>query len=323
MALVSALLGQTSSAPKAETAAQAYKNIQVLRDSPADQLIPSMQFMSSSLGVHCEHCHVEGAFEKDDKKPKQQAREMMKMVFALNQNNFHGDKGITCYSCHRGALRPRRTPVVAEIGPKAPAVTPVTTSADDILNKYVQAIGGVAALQRVDSEVRKGTLELATGVQFPTEVYLKQPGLRSVVTHFPNGDSVEVENGEAGWSLVPGRPLHTMSKSEVEAARTEADPAFLANLRKSFSEFSVRPDSEIAGNKVSVLHASNPNQPPVRLYIDKQSGLLVRMVRYVDSPLGRNPTQIDYSDYRQVAGTMQPFRWTIAQPAAEAATGGN
>ena len=53
----------------------------MLKDIPADQLIPAMQFITASLGVECEFCHVQGAFEKDDKKPKQTARKMMEMMF--------------------------------------------------------------------------------------------------------------------------------------------------------------------------------------------------------------------------------------------------
>ena len=55
-------------------------------------------------------------------------------------------------------------------------------------------------------------------------------------------------------------------------------------------------------------------RPPLRLFFDKQSGLLLRMVRYVETPLGRNPTQIDYADYREDTGVKIPFRWTIARP---------
>ena len=47
-------------------------------------------------------------------------------------------------------------------------------------------------------------------------------------------------------------------------------------------------------------------------YFDKESGLLVRMVRYTNSAVGRVPTQIDYSDYRPVAGVMMPFKWSYA-----------
>src|ERR1700746_2557238 len=72
-----------SSAPATEKKAEEqFKNIQVLKGIPADQLIPTMQFVSASLGVECEFCHVQGAFDKDDKKPKQTARKMMEMMFA-------------------------------------------------------------------------------------------------------------------------------------------------------------------------------------------------------------------------------------------------
>src|SRR6266498_4550669 len=55
----------TPSAPK--LAEEQFKNIQVLKGIPADQVIPSMQFIANSLHVECEYCHVERAFEKDDK----------------------------------------------------------------------------------------------------------------------------------------------------------------------------------------------------------------------------------------------------------------
>ncbi|MGC2815948.1 MAG: c-type cytochrome, partial [Candidatus Acidiferrum sp.] len=83
-------------------AEEVFKNIQVLKGVPADQLIPAMEFITSSLGVECSFCHVEGHFEKDDKKPKKTAREMMQMMFALNKNSFEGHREVTCYSCHRG-----------------------------------------------------------------------------------------------------------------------------------------------------------------------------------------------------------------------------
>ncbi len=53
--------------------------------------------------------------------------------------------------------------------------------------------------------------------------------------------------------------------------------------------------------------------PPVRLYFDETSGLLLRQVRYTDTPIGRNPTQIDYADYREVDGVKVPFRWTLSR----------
>ena len=100
----------SGAAPK--TAAQAFKNIQVLKTIPADQLIPTMQFISASLGVECDFCHVDRDKDKDDKKPKKVAREMMEMMFAINRNNFGGEREVTCNTCHRGSPHPQAIPAV-------------------------------------------------------------------------------------------------------------------------------------------------------------------------------------------------------------------
>lgn len=65
-----------------------------------------MQFISASLGVECEFCHVQGKFEADDKRPKQTARKMIAMTFALNKENFDGHREVACYSCHHGKNMP-------------------------------------------------------------------------------------------------------------------------------------------------------------------------------------------------------------------------
>src|ERR1700683_3375635 len=141
-------------------AEEQFKNIQTLKGIPADQLIPAMQFITASLGVECEFCHVQGAFEKDDKKPKQTARKMMEMMFAINKDNFEGHREVTCYSCHRGSVDPVGTPVVMTVEPKPGAEEAKNSEggetieiggpgADDLIDKYLQAVGGAAAIDKV------------------------------------------------------------------------------------------------------------------------------------------------------------------------------
>src|SRR5205807_9927950 len=136
-------------APK--TAEQVYKNIQVLKGVPADQLIPAMQFITASLGVQCDFCHLENAFEKDDKETKQTARKMIRMMFAINKDNFDDHREVTCYACHRGAHKPVITPVLNEEEAELvsedkmhheEASTASLPSADKILGKYLLAVGG-------------------------------------------------------------------------------------------------------------------------------------------------------------------------------------
>jgi Photosynthetic reaction centre cytochrome C subunit len=78
---------QETKAP-AKTAVQQFKNIEVLKDIPADELIPTMQFIAGALGVDCEFCHVQHAMDKDDKKEKKIARKMMEMELTLNADRI-------------------------------------------------------------------------------------------------------------------------------------------------------------------------------------------------------------------------------------------
>ena len=67
----------------------------------------------------------------------------------------------------------------------------------------------------------------------------------------------------------------------------------------------------IDDREVDVVQGTSDGRYPVNLYFDSQTGLLVRLVRYADSPVGLSPTQIDYADYRDIAGVKMPFRWTV------------
>src|SRR5277367_4233016 len=81
-----------------------------------------------------------------------------------------------------------------------------------------------------------------------------------------------------------------------------------------YTKFEVRSGDPVAGHTTVLVAASGEGNPPLELYFDAESGLLLRMVRYGETPLGRNPTQIDYADYRVVDGLKIPYQWTVARP---------
>lgn len=305
----------------ATPAEQVFKNIQALKGTPANQIIPSMQFIANSLGVECDFCHVRGANEKDDKKTKQTARQMIQMQMAINRDNFKGEREVTCFSCHRGAHDPVGVPIIADTETKRPepekaeAAAPVLPTSDEILNKYVQAVGGAEAIQKITSRVEKGTISFGPQ-QMPVEVTAKAPNKRASVVHTPNGDSTTAFDGHAGWLGNPGpRPPRDMSALENEAFGFDSTFYLPTELKKMFAQFRVRPAADkIGGHDVVQLIGVNPGKAPMRLFFDKESGLLLRSVRYADTPLGRNPTQVDYADYRAQDGVKVPFQWTVARP---------
>jgi outer membrane lipoprotein-sorting protein len=183
------------------------------------------------------------------------------------------------------------------------------------LNKYVQAVGGAEAIQKITSRVEKGTVSFGQQ-QMPVEVVAKAPNKRISTVHTPNGDSITAFDGHAGWLGNPGsRPPREMSVAENEAFGFDSTFYLPTELKKMFAQFRARPATDkIGGHDVVQLIGVNPGKPPIRLFFDKESGLLLRSVRYADTPLGRNPTQVDYADYRGQDGVKVPFQWTVARP---------
>lgn len=314
-----------ASAPK-KTEEQ-FKNIQVLKGIPADHLIPAMQFITSSLGVECDFCHVQGAFEKDEKQPKQTARKMMEMMFAINKDNFAGRSEVTCYSCHRGNIHPvGMPPVMAEMtnvnvsaghaaetivaGTDAPGSGP---SADHLIDNYVTAVGGKDAIEKVTSRVMRGKITFGDS-NIPIDIYSKDPDMRISYTHTPDGDSVTAFDGHEGWLGVPGRPVREMHGPDLDGAAMDADLHFAAHLKGMFSQAKVEGKEKIGDHDAFVVVGQREGKTPLQLYFDDKSGLLLRLVRLGETPLGPLPTQIDYAEYRDVRGVKIPFRWTLARP---------
>jgi hypothetical protein len=315
--------GNPSGGESAKTAEQQFKNIQVLKTIPADQLIPSMQFISGALGVGCDFCHVEHQMDKDDKKTKVTARKMIAMQLAIDKTNFDGVSTVTCYTCHRGAPHPVSTPILSADTSKMPAAPPHGHEADEhedanlpkadaIFGKYLAAAGGADAVQKIKTRVQKGNID-AFGGHFPIEVYSEAPERRLSVTHLQSGPSVTAFNGEVGWLTTPGG-VHRMSTAEGEAARIDASLYFPVKVRDMYQEYKVRPGEEIAGRLTIQVEATAKGKPTMRLFFDQENGLLLRQIRYAETPLGKNPTQIDYADYRDADGVKVPYRWTLTRP---------
>ena len=309
-------LAQEPPAPK--TAAQQFKNVQVLKDIPADQLIPTMQFISGALGVDCEFCHLEHDRDKDDKKEKQTARKMIEMELAINKSHFKNEIEVTCYTCHRGSPHPVGVPILTASTGKPPeqehhviSAQESLPTADQILEKYLAAAGGAEALHKIKTRVQKGTLDTGSE-QYPIEIYSEGPEKRLSISHASFGESLTAFNGQAGWLSTP-RGVHPMNSGERQSARIDAQLYFPARLRELYQEFKVLPGETVDGHATFLVTASGTSTPPLRLYFDQQTGLLLRLIRYTETPLGRNPLEVDYTDYRDAGGLKIPYQWTLTR----------
>jgi hypothetical protein len=327
MALV---YGQTARQQRPQMAEEVYKNIRLLKGLPVDEFLDTMGFFSASTNLNCIDCHgaaAGGDWSRyaDETPMKATARRMILMVQTINKQNFGGASFVSCYTCHRGDKNPKITPSLAvqysEPAPDDPDEIEIDRQAagapspDQLFDKYIQALGGAQPLAGLTSFVAKGTYS-GYDTEFesvPVEIYAKTPGQRATVIHFRGGDSITTYDGRAGWISEADKPvpLIEMTGGELEGAKVDGAVAFAAGLRQIRATWKVGSTS-IGDRDVFVAQGSGGPQPPVKLYFDKQSGLLVRQVRYTQLPVGRVPAQFDYTDYREVAGTgvKMSFKWT-------------
>ena len=331
LATVALVAGQATPAQKPPTAEQVFRNIQVLKGVPADEFLGSMGFISNALAVNCTYCHVgEGGggwdeYAKDTEK-KEMARKMMVMMNTINKTYFGGTRRVTCVSCHNGANRPKTTTNMAvyyratttdepdDVLRQAPGAP----SVDQVIDKYLTAIGGAQRLAAMTSFVAKGTyLGYGEAEKRPFDLYAKAPGQRTEVVHTLSGDSTTAYDGRLGWVAMPEAfsplPTRALAGSELEGARLDAVLSFPAQLKQMLKNWHGAIPAAMGDHDVQVIQGNNDGGLPVKLYFDDESGLLLRQVRYTETPIGRNSWQIDYDDYRTVGttGVKMPFKWRV------------
>lgn len=306
----------SASVAQQQTAEQRFKNIQIFKGLPATQLEPTMAFISGSLGVRCNYCHIPGQFEKDDKPAKLAARRMMKMVMDLNKGSFNGERAVSCFTCHRGKPTPVSVPVVGQNlwAPSSPSPSPAPLpSVKEILDRYVQAAGGTEALQKITSRSAKGSRIGADNVLVPEEVHQKAPDKMLTVTSYPNVVFSNGVNGTVVWGHSSREGAMPLPKEFVVQLKRDAVFYKELKLQELYSELTVLGKVPVGDADAYVIQAKPAEGPVEKLFFDVRTGLLVRRYQESDTGLGKLPLQMDYEDYRDVDGVKQPFliRWSM------------
>jgi len=302
----------------------------VLGDMPASQLRDAMVFMSASLGVTCESCHVrtpqgQMAFEKDDKEDKVTARRMIELTLGLNKQFFEGQPEVSCATCHQGrrapvSLVPVQQPMTADqlAAQKELAALPPDTrppapkeTADQIFAKYYEAIGGEAAAQKVTSAVMRGTSTNRAGAAVPVVVTEKAPGRVKISTEMKTTTARSFDGAKAWMTAANGsRELEGL---DLLALSRDASPWIGAGLKtSSFTRLQVGRYERIDGRDVVTVNGNVSPDVMESLSFDRDSGLLLRRLARLRTALGRVQVQLDYADYRPIDGVKVPFEVRIS-----------
>ena len=312
-----------------KTAEQVYKNIQLFKGMPASQLLGAMNFMAGSLGVSCDHCHVPNQFAKDDKPAKQTARLHLQMTRTMNDANFGGKTVVNCVTCHRGLIHPASALTIAkntsEVLSKNSASSAQLPTVDQVLVRYLVAMGGSTKLEKIKTLEIRGTREMKNGGDAPSreqlEIYRKAPNKLLMNFSIDGKDSTQAFNGTIGWRRFNGR-VSNIGGPDLLGARRDADIFKDIKFREQYVSLNLVGIDEIGGRNAFVIEARFPDTHPAKmfgiesekLYFDAQSGLLVRRYMEYPTPLGMLPEATDYTNYQKVNGLMFPFSIRLSRP---------
>ena len=329
-------------------------NLQVLpKDSTREQVQTTMAAFTAALGVQCNYCHVQGQNDLDDKPTKKTARQMMKMVDQVNTTFFDGKPGVSCASCHNGRAKPPRTaPLAIDMTPEQAAAAAAgrgrggqggpggggapgapggqgrggppeppapTETVDQIVDKYVQALGGAQAVQNAKTRVMTGTQTTRDLVSTNITVQEKNTGqYRIDIASQPNA-TIRATNGTAAWAVGggggrggdPAAP-RDLAGFQMQQGLRLADFALPLHIKERYTALQVNKAYEtINGRPVVVISGAPYPNVTEQLSFDRETGLLLRRAIVTGSGgTGFNimnlGEQIDYSDYRDVGGIKVP-----------------
>jgi len=288
-----------------KTAAEAFKNVQVLKRVPEAQWFDTMAFIAGSLGVTCDHCHT-SSFELDEGNPaKLKARQMMRMVDEINAANFEGKPVVTCNTCHRGALKPQAAPVPDADHWRRPADKPLTLpSAAALIARYRRAVGAAkgALSQSVTFEMEtyggKGAARHST-----VEVLLDGSARVREIDREGATTKTLIKNGGKARTNESGK-WRDMSEGEAFTSFEAADlltPDQVGDVALSASVF----EDRMYGQRVFVVPVESKGSRKW-LYFDPDTGLLLRRRELFGSIYGDGSVDIEYADYKKFGDVWLP-----------------
>jgi hypothetical protein len=316
--------GKPKDDDRVELLGERLKEIQQLRDVPSTQLIPVMRSFTAALGVSCAFCHTlkaDGSIDPaaPDKEEQKTARVMIKMVREINQRDFGGQTQVGCFTCHAGHAQPQRFPPlpVDRVALQAsPAPTPAAPPAATLIDNYIAAMGGEAALAKVTSCMMRAQYTAANGLNGTYESEAVAPQRAHDVITTSRGGRERIADRDKGWESSPYgmRFLPPQQAIDVEISQ----PLLLAKqLKDGYSRYDASSKSKIDDRDVFVLSAIRRDGRRERLYFATTNGLLVRRVTSTPTPAGLLPEQVDFSDYREVDGLKFPFSIRVATADSE------
>jgi len=201
--------------------------------------------------------------------------------------------------------QPTASPAAGQPTP-SPTPRPAGLTADQIVAKYVDAIGGAAAIDKIKTVVLKGSVAVASGAEASHEVDLASPDKFDVVVSTPQGTNERAFDGKVGWQKTP-RGVIEIGNPVMDSMKLMFLPYRNVKLRDQFASLRLGGRDRIGDRDVVIVTGRAADNHRERLFFDAETGLLLRRISYLETMIGVIPEQFDFEDYRDVDGVNLPF----------------
>ena len=320
-AMIIVLTVSSAAAQQPGSAGATRPKLEVLQALPEAQLFILMNLVADSLGVRCDHCHVQSkpdltrtpanvggwVWDSDDKPAKKIARDMMRMVVDLNKASFGGRSRVTCYTCHQGALDPARALPM----PPAPAgsyktATPAPLpTIDRVWENYVNAVGQPGTQPPGTGTILSGWDDRSEGRYGKFEVVLSGVDRYRATVTTADGTSRQGMDGDVVWVANNDRVQRLSGPADL--ARMRSIAMRYRPLKERDANLQVVRIDRVDDHDVYVARGRVDSTTVRTLYFDVVTGLLRRELTTTDTLLIPLQEQVDYDDYRDVDGVRVPF----------------
>lgn len=208
---------------------------------------------------------------------------------------------------------------VASAQSKAEKAPPKVPNAAEVLDGYVEAIGGRKAIEKHTSMSMSGTLEVANlGLKGTIEILSKNPNKIAVTTVIDGlGTTRQAFDGQSGWTSEPLQGLRDMDAREIALVERSVFSSDV-RWREVFKTVEYLGTKNIDDRWVHMLVLSPPpgaGSPTTNFY-DAESGLLVRTEMILETSAATIPVVTKLTDYRKVGGVLIAMRMEQALPTA-------
>lgn len=192
---------------------------------------------------------------------------------------------------------------------RATAKQAADPSVEDILSRYVTALGGRAAISKHTTKISKGTLEVVGVTTDGTaESYAKAPNKYFSIINIPNyGEIRRCFDGQNGWISGPEGGVQPLAGQDLSSTRRDADFYQSLDLKKLYPVLVLKGKEDVGQWPAYVIEANSGDGTIRHMYFDVSSGLLIRNVDEMDTPQGHDIVESFLQDYREVEGVKIPF----------------